>query len=85
MAACRDGTGTQGHYVGWNTGRGGTQGGRRRGGQIRGRGHRGEGHRGGHREEGVQVEVRDRLRLEGGGGCSAITTLDKKACEGRVW
>ena len=25
------------------------------------------------------------LRLEGAGGDSVIATLDKKACEGRVW
>ena len=33
----------------------------------------------------VRVGVRLRLRLEGGKVGSAITTLDKKACEGLVW
>ena len=33
----------------------------------------------------VRVRVRVRRRLEEGGVSSAITTLNKKACEGLLW
>ena len=33
----------------------------------------------------LRLRLRPRLRLEGEGVGSAITTLDNKACEGRVW